>query len=155
MYFNYTLTYFIQLNCVSEDIAWGSVFESQSQQLVAVTFVSYFKSSFHSKLKILLLAVTFSCDWLCDTVKKWKLDLRLAVCTTVIETCCSTGRRVWVCVSICNKDFSHFIKTETSSPPTLTDLSVVFFSILNLSATISSVILKLHGKRSVSVNYNV
>lgn len=93
IYFNYTLTYFIQLNCVRKDIAWGSVFESQSQQLVDVTFVSYFKSSFHSKLKILLLAVTFRCDWLCWTVKKWKLDPRLAVCSTVIETCYSVGRQ--------------------------------------------------------------
>lgn len=49
----------------------------ESWQLVDVTFSSYFKSSFHSKVKIWLLAVTFRCGWPCHTVKKWKHHLRL------------------------------------------------------------------------------
>lgn len=59
----------------------------ESWQLVDVTFSSYFKSSFHSKVKILLLAVTFRYDWVCHTVKKWKNHLRLR---------CFNCQRSWV-----------------------------------------------------------
>lgn len=125
------------------------LFESQSLQLVNVTFVSYFKSPFHSKVKILLLVVNIQ---MCLTVsysKEMKArpeTCRFFNCHRNLLFSGETG--VLVCVSICNKDFSRFIKNETFFPPTLTDVSVVSISILNLSAVISNVILKPQGKLS-------
>lgn len=92
----------------------------ESRQLVDVTFPSYFKSSFHSKVKIWLLAVTFRCGWPCHTVKKWKHHLRLRYFNCHTRNWVFSGT---ICVSICNKDFSHFVKNETFPPPTL-DLSI-------------------------------
>lgn len=95
MYFDFT--YWKKIGNISESadfnffffLPQALLFEGQSWQLVDLTFASCFKSSFHHKMKILLLAVTFRCGWMCHTVKKWKLDHRPALISTVIETGCS------------------------------------------------------------------
>lgn len=120
----YILTTSFHILTVWNGVLPGAVL-CDSQQLVDVTFSSYFKSSFHSKMKMLLLAVTFRCVWLCHTVKKWKFHLhRLVVISTVAETEYSVGWHRYICVSICQKDFSHFNKNETSHLPPLMVQSV-------------------------------
>lgn len=95
------------------------LFEGQSWQLVDLTFSSYVQSSFHSKVKLLLLAVTFTCGSLSDTVKKWKPDPRLIVTWTVRKNGCSE-ETVSVLVSLSNKDCSNgLLRMKLSHLPLL------------------------------------
>lgn len=125
------------------------LFEGQSWQLVDLTFSSYVQSSFHSKVKLLLLAVTFTCGSLCDTVKKWKPDSRLIVIWTVKKKKVVQRKQYqYLSVSVI-KIAPVFVKNETFSSPTL-DLSAFLslVSIWSVPAVILSIILKKHRKLS-------
>lgn len=124
------------------------LFEGQSWQLVDLTFSSYVQSSFHSKVKLLLLAVTFTCGSLWYS-KKMKARLEThSYLNCQKKKVVQRKQYQYLSVSVI-KIAPVFVKNETFSSPTL-DLSAFLslVSIWSVPAVILSIILKKHRKLS-------